>query len=285
LELLEKIIQSSQGPGAKLLNKRLVGGGCINHGARIETSEGVFFVKWSSGERDMYDAEVHGLTLLRENTFLKVPLTIHSGTIGNASYLLMEQIDAGLSSNQFWPNFSTGLAGLHRVSSEYFGLDRNNYIGSLPQLNKKTTQWSDFFINYRLQPQLEMAINSGKIDRETSRQFDQLFVKIDQLIPKEPPALLHGDLWSGNFLTDKEGQPALIDPAVYYGHRETEIAFTKLFGGFSERFYQCYHEEFPLEPGFDERVDLHNLYPLMVHVNLFGSSYLSGVLSTLAKHC
>ena len=128
-----------------------------------------------------------------------------------------------------------------------------------------------------------MVSSKGLIDAHIQKKFDLLFNKLEELVPDESPALLHGDLWSGNFMTNSDGDASIFDPAIYYGHRETELAFTQLFGGFSPEFYHYYDAEFPLESGFDERVDIHNLYPLLVHVNLFGSSYLSGIIQTLKK--
>ncbi|HZI24010.1 MAG TPA: fructosamine kinase family protein, partial [Chryseolinea sp.] len=151
----------------------------------------------------------------------------------------------------------------------------------LPQFNNQNTSWVNFFIEQRLQVQVNLAIENGVAKADWEKKFAALYNKLPGLIPVEAPSLLHGDLWSGNLITDEKGEPCLIDPAVYYGNREADMAMTKLFGGFSGRFYAAYQEAFPLSPGHEQRVDLYNLYPLMVHVNLFGGSYVHSVESIL----
>jgi fructosamine-3-kinase len=225
-----------------------------------------------------------GLDLLRANTKLTVPRPIKAGNINGISYLLMENIEAGVTKTDFWIDFGRQLSEIHRITDKMYGLGYDNFIGSLEQKNIQHDDWVRFFIEMRLYPQLELARNSGKIDKDLQDRFEILATKLPQLIPAEPPSLLHGDLWSGNFLTDSSGHAALIDPAVYFGHREMEISFTKLFGGFNSAFYDSYDENYPLEPGFDQRMDIHNLYPLLVHVNLFGTSYLNGIVSTLSRY-
>ena len=125
---------------------------------------------------------------------------------------------------------------------------------------------------------------NGKVNNDILRNFEKLFSVLQNLIPEASPSLLHGDLWSGNFMCGEDGEAVIFDPAVYYGHREIELAFTQMFGGFDKSFYSAYNEEFPLLPGFDDRVDLYNLYPLLVHLNLFGQSYLSGITQTLSRY-
>jgi fructosamine-3-kinase len=146
----------------------------------------------------------------------------------------------------------------------------------LLQSNEYTANWIDFFIEKRLKAQAGLAFYNGEIPRSLYDKFNDLYNKLPELLPSEKPALLHGDLWSGNVIVGSNGHVSLIDPAVYYGNREAEIAFTKLFGGFSSAFYDAYNEAFPLEKGFEERIDIYNLYPLLVHVNLFGSGYING---------
>ena len=167
------------------------------------------------------------------------------------------------------------------MSAVSFGLDHDNYIGSLAQSNKKHADWISFFMEERIRPQLKLAMDKKLIDEGTVKQFDKLFDHFDRLIPKEKPALLHGDLWNGNFLVSDSSRAALIDPAVYFGHREMDLAMTTLFGGFDSEFYRAYDEVFPLEKGFEKRVDIHNLYPLLVHVNLFGGGYVRQVKAVL----
>lgn len=175
------------------------------------------------------------------------------------------------------------LAKLHRNSAENFGLDQDNYIGSLPQSNAHAVNWAEFFAAQRIEPQLRMAADGNFFSSAERKNFDRLLSRIDDIVPQEKPALIHGDLWSGNYLYDAEGKPVLIDPAVYYGHREMDIAMMHLFGGFAPEVFRSYNERFPLESGWKDRVDFHNLYPLLVHVNLFGGGYAGQVKSILRK--
>ena len=169
--------------------------------------------------------------------------------------------------------FGKKLGRLHKSTSDYFGLDYDNYIGKLPQSNTKHSNWFDFFALERIEPQVRMGIESGKLSRPILKSVEGFYKKLGSILPTEKPALLHGDLWSGNFMFTKSGGVSIYDPAVYYGHREMDLAMTRLFGGFSANFYEGYNEQFPLSGGFDSRVSIYNLYPILVHANLFGGSY------------
>lgn len=172
---------------------------------------------------------------------------------------------------------------MHRNSSGQFGLDHDNYIGSLPQRNRFSASWAEFFVRERLAVQLQLAIDGGRIERQIASKFSAVFQRLHEWVPAEPPALLHGDLWSGNLLTSFAGNPCLIDPAVYFGHREMDLAMMRLFGGFHVDCFHAYAETFPLTPGFEDRADLYNLYPLLVHVNLFGGGYAAQVASIINR--
>ncbi|MBC6401400.1 MAG: fructosamine kinase family protein [Ekhidna sp.] len=261
-----------------------VAGGCINETAKIQAGSDCYFLKWSASEElDLFEKEALGLSLLVQNSEIKIPNVLGIGTKDNKSYLLLEWIDPGVRSNQFWPSFGRKLAIMHRFDAEKFGLDHNNYIGQLPQSNIQHKSWTEFFVNERLEPQLKLAREARLVDKHITDDFRKLYNCLEILVPKESPSFIHGDLWSGNFLCNTEGEPVLIDPAVHYGHRETELAFTTMFGGFEQPFYEAYIDEYPQEKGFEERIDIHNLYPLLVHLNLFGSSYLSDIKRILKK--
>lgn len=259
-----------------------VSGGSINEAARLETvSRGSCFLKWNSGaDPEMFEKEVRGLNLLEEaGSGLRLPETVFWGEAEGTGYLLMEYVPEGTPGGNSARDFGRSLARLHGRSRETFGLDHHNYIGRLPQSNTPHDNWNDFFRSERLDPQLRMAVDAGLLPEEIRGRFETLYRKLDELIPPEPPALLHGDLWGGNWFYDASGRAVLYDPAVYYGHREIELAFTHLFGGFPREFYRAYEEARPLEPGFSGRREIYNLYPLLVHTNLFGASYARRVES------
>ncbi|MBL4656480.1 MAG: fructosamine kinase family protein [Flavobacteriales bacterium] len=259
-----------------------VGGGSINQVVQIQTTAGSYFLKFNSASLypQMFELEKRGLEILNEANELSLPEVIGTGQGKEYAFLLLNYIDSGLQGKGFWEEFGAGLAKLHKHSSLLFGLDHNNYIGSLEQSNYQHSSWPEFFIQERLEPQIKMA----GLQPEIITMFSDLYGKLEELFPSEPASLLHGDLWSGNYMTSSTGGPTLIDPAVYYGHREMDIGMSKLFGGFSPEFYSAYNAAWPLENGWENRVDICNLYPLMVHVNLFGGSYLGQVTSILKKY-
>jgi fructosamine-3-kinase len=260
-------------------------GGCINSGGRLKTGRGDFFLKWNDAKRfpGMFAAEANGLSMLRAPAVIDVPRVITSGISGAYQYLLLEYIDTARRSKNYWENFGKGLAALHKITSPDFGLGHNNYMGSLKQINIQALSWVDFFIEQRLGIQLKVASENNAINTTVLKRFDILFGKLKDLLPAEKPSLLHGDLWSGNVMVNRKGEPCLIDPAVYFGNREVDLAMTGLFGGVDKSFLKSYHDSFPLLPGYAERFDIYNLYPLLVHVNLFGGGYLSQVDAILKR--
>ncbi len=272
------------GPEIAIKTISSVPGGCINQTSKVTTNQGLFFIKVNSENlSDLFEKEQLGLELLGEKSSLGVPKVLTSGTQSGKSYLILEWIEKGIANQNFWELFGQKLAEQHKVTSDQFGLDHENHIGRLPQSNNYHGNWTEFFVEERLKPQLKIARDSGLVGNATMQQFYFLFLNLNELIPEESPAFLHGDLWSGNFMCGPNSSPYIFDPAIYFGHREAEIAFTTMFGGFDQEFYSSYEEEFPLQPGFEDRVEIHNLYPLLVHVNLFGPSYLPGIEGTLKR--
>lgn len=257
-------------------------GGSINDVFLLKSSAGPRVVKLNKASRfpRMFEAEKEGLQALRSANAINVPQPLSCGQSGDTAYLLLEYKPEGKPATNFWNIFARDLASLHRTSAEKFGFRTSNYIGSLPQYNESTTSAADFYISQRLEPQLKMAAERGF----TFKYTDAILKKISEEIPGEPPALIHGDLWSGNYLVNQDGLPCLIDPAVCYGPREMDLSMMKLFGGFREELFIYYQEYFPLEPGFEDRVPLWQLYYLLVHLNIFGSSYLQGVQNILKKY-
>jgi fructosamine-3-kinase len=264
---------------------RSVSGGSINEAYRVETNMGPLFLKLNrSAPNDFFEKEAEGLKLLKSAGIkLRIPDVIAFGKPSRScpGFLLMEYIEEGRSGDSF--TFGAELAKLHQTTAEAFGLHTDNYIGSLPQSNRRHERWADFFSGERIRPQLEMAVQSGKMNRTALSQWAKLESRLDELLPPCKPSLIHGDLWGGNYLFDSSGTAVLIDPAVYYGHPEMDLAFSKMFGGFSADFYEGYQSVTPLEAGFSDRVPVYNLYPLLVHVNLFGGHYTSQAVRFLKQ--
>lgn len=249
-------------------------------------------LKWNAAAlHSMFEVEQRGMELLRRHSGeLMVPEVQATGVdeAADLSWILMPFIPTGYGGPKAQESFGRGLAGLHRAGEENaelrFGLNHNNYIGRLPQDNARMPDWPEFFIQRRIRPQLKAAVEAGLMPRSSFTELDAITLKVADIFPDEPPALLHGDLWGGNYLYTTDDTAALIDPAVYYGHREMELAFTMMFGRFAGRFYEAYEEAWPLAPGFADRKDLCNLYPVLVHVNLFGHGYTGQAKSIMRKY-
>ena len=262
-----------------------VSGGSINKALKLDTKKGVFFVKANSKTSfpEMFKKEVQGLNYLRKTDTFQIPEVITYGDIGDNSFLVLDYLESGSMSSNFWDSFAYKLSKLHRNTSDYFGLDHDNYIGSLTQINDTRDSWKEFFIDNRLDVQLKLARDSAFFDRSVVKSFERFYNRIDEIFPIESASLLHGDLWSGNFMVGEDGTPILIDPAVYFGHREMDLAMSQLFGGFDDELYTAYNKYYPLELGWQKRMNYCNLYPLLVHVNLFGQSYVNSVKSIVSN--
>ncbi|MAO65744.1 MAG: ketosamine-3-kinase [Balneola sp.] len=257
---------------AKISQVNSVHGGDINQASKLSLdSDETLFVKWNDSAPDsMFETEAKGLELLASaDTDLQVPAV----TLQKDSFLVLEWIDEGGGQQNSAFNFGAELAKLHKNTSDSFGLDHDNFIGRLPQSNNKHSNWADFFAIERIEPQIKMGVESDKLTRSVLRDVEKMYQKLGLIFPQEQPALLHGDLWSGNYMFTQNGKASIYDPALYFGHREMDLAMTRLFGGFPANFYEGYNAEFPLEDGFDDRVNVYNLYPILVHANLFGGSY------------
>lgn len=258
------------------------GGGDINEARRVDTTDGVLFIKWNVEPiAGMFTAEARGLQLLADADAIRVPyvIAVHEADVDSPAYLLLEWLESGHHTATTATQLGEQLAALHHHTADQHGLDHNNFIGSLPQYNQQHTSWGAFYAQQRLQPQLEMAAERGRLAGRREQRLTWLIHHIDQFVPTDiKPALLHGDLWRGNMMVLQDGQPALIDPAVYYGHFEVELAFTELFGGFTADFYDAYWGNTNADrTGYQQRRFLYQLYPLLVHLNLFGGGYARSV--------
>lgn len=269
--------------GEKPLQVTPLSGGDINAVYAVLYGQQTHVFKINDAHRypEMLLHEADGLHLLAASATVRVPQVYRFGLHAEKQYLELEKIDAGTSNDTTWQKLGKQLAQLHQCTQPLFGLNHDNYIGSLQQNNKPAASWAEFLISQRLQPMLELAVNQGDVNYVEAKMAEPFFNRIAELFPAEKPALLHGDFWSGNLLINDLHEPVLIDPAVYYGHREMDLAMMHLFGGFPARVFESYHETFPLETGWQNRLKLHQLYPLLVHVNLFGRSYWKRVQEIL----
>jgi protein-ribulosamine 3-kinase len=257
-------------------------GGDINDVFKITDQNKVSVIKVNSKEDFplMFEKEKKGLELLKP-TF-KTPEIYRTGDFEKWQFLEMEYFQESTNKDNIWIEFAEKLSKTHQNTSKSFGFEESNFIGSLVQINDKKDNWADFLIESRLNPMIEMAVNAGEVNFVEAKIIDKFYARIKEIYPDEKPALLHGDLWSGNFLSTHEG-PVLIDPAVYYGHREMDLGMMYLFGGFDQELFDVYNELHPLEKDWKTRIEYNQLYPLLVHVNLFGRSYWEKVLTILKQ--
>jgi fructosamine-3-kinase len=278
--------------GTPVLGAQALSGGDINQAQAVTLGDGrVVFVKSNPrAPRGMFASEARGLAWLAEARALRIPevLAVSDPTDdqddGGPAFLVLELIEAATRARDFDERLGRSLAALHRKGAPGFGLDHDNFIGRLPQSNAARPDWPSFYRDCRLEPQLRLAVDGHRAPASMRAGFDRLFRRLAELVgPPEPPARLHGDLWGGNLLVDDAGQPCLIDPAVHGGHREVDLAMMRLFGGFAARVFDAYAEAHPLAPGYEDRVSLYQLYPLMVHLNLFGGGYGSSVEAALKR--
>jgi protein-ribulosamine 3-kinase len=266
---------------------RTVSGGSINavYQLIINNTEH-FCCKVNSATKfpDMFESESASLSLISSTGIIRVPRIVLCTKINTSQVLVMEWIQPATRTSSFWQNFGKQLSLLHLKKGSHFGLDHNNYMGALPQSNETAADWSEFFYHRRIHPQVKLAFENHLITIKQATLFEKLPMQLPALFPDAEPRLLHGDLWSGNFLCDAGQNPVLIDPAVYYGHPAIDLAMTNLFGGFDKTFYDSYNYYNPLPANYLRQWDCCNLYPLLIHLNLFGRSYLNDILSVISRY-
>jgi hypothetical protein len=271
----------SENLNTKIRSHKPLSGGDINAVYLLDSEKVKYVVKVNDAQRfpGMFEKEARGLRALNKPQIIDVPEVIHVGEFNKSSYLVLEHKTPGNKTTDFWQNFGKQLAKLHQQSAAQFGFAENNYIGSLPQYNNPEDNATDFYINQRLKPQFKLASENGYLFTEIDRFYD----KIGQLIPQEKPSLIHGDLWSGNYLVNVAGAPCLIDPATAFAPREIDIAVMHLFGGFDPAVFKSYNAEFPLTEGWQDRIKLWQLYHVLVHVNLFGGGYYASAKNIISS--
>lgn len=289
-EVLKKAIEKQflqQGGKALIIrDMERVGGGDTNHTYKLDTNGEPLFLKCGEAHPfpDFFDKEMEGLVCLSEAKTVAVPAPLLSGRTGEQIFLVMEYIHKQPADTRFWNLFAEALAGLHRQTGPQFGFTSDNYIGLLPQSNRPHTTWPSFYQGERLEPLIRKCIDKGLLEPAILPSCNALYRQLENLFPEEKPALIHGDLWGGNYLPGPEGRPFLFDPAVYYGSREMDMAMTRLFGGFDRQFYWHYEEIYPLPEGWQQRISLCQLYPLLVHALLFGGGYVQRVKNILSAY-
>jgi fructosamine-3-kinase len=258
-----------------IANTKSVSGGCINQGYQVSSKNRTYFVKLNDvSQVDMFVAEALGLKQMYATKTITVPQPICWGTAANSSYIVLQWLDLGGGNNQSWTEMGRQLAAMHRVgTSKDFGWSRNNTIGSTPQINTWMDNWADFFAEQRIGYQLKLAKRRGGNFPDQNRVVDAVRNKLNERQPQA--SLVHGDLWSGNAAISSDGTPIILDPATYYGDRETDLAMTELFGGFPTAFYHGYNQAWELDSGYRQRKSIYNLYHVLNHFNLFGGGYAS----------
>lgn len=288
---IAEVLRDKAGDSSPVQRVSHVGGGDINAAARLTTAKGDYFIKWNPRPLPgMFLAEARGLRELETAGELRVPQLFGTREVKGSrpAFIVMEWLGGGGSKHgrTLGETLGRGLAALHQHTQPAYGWQHENYIGSLAQANGETADWVAFYRDRRIGFQMELAAKKGHMPTRRGRQLERLMARLDEWIDPTQvrPALLHGDLWGGNYMAGPNGEPVLIDPAVYYGDREVELAFTELFGGFSSTFYAAYNEIWPLSAGYRARKKLYQLYPLMVHLNLFGEGYGNSVDSVLADY-
>ncbi|MEX0275746.1 MAG: fructosamine kinase family protein [Flavobacteriaceae bacterium] len=274
--------------GCHITNAFPISGGDTSSAHRLDTSHGAFFLKSSNNPdaRAMFLSEVNGLKAIQATHTISVPTVVGVGHTTGTSFLAMEFVDSKPPTKKDFERLGHQLAQLHLYPTDgVFGWEADNFIGSLPQSNKKNTSWPQFFVNGRLWPQLQLACSQTLLSPSELPPKASLLETAHKTMAKATPSLLHGDLWGGNFLIGANGSPYLIDPSVYYGHAVVDLAMSRLFGGFGDSFYKGYHAVVPHEDNGEYLIKTYQLYYLLVHLNLFGSSYRSSVIRLLHHYC
>ena len=281
-QVFESIFFECFGHDVEILDFSVAAAGVVNTGARVSTSEGVFFVKLNERpEPNFFQSESSDLELLRP--FLPVPTVLGHGKSQGYNFLVTDFIDEMPTAKPAFAEAGRHLALLHQQRHNQFGHPYSNYLASVALPNEWKTDGINFLIQNRILPIVGYCLMEEKISVDLYKRIESLCGRLGSIIPQEDPSLLHGDLWTGNLMMGRGNKPWFIDPACYYGFRESELAFTYLFGGFDASFYEAYLELFPLEPGFGERVSIYHIHPLLVHVYLFGSGYIMGLERILKR--
>lgn len=270
----------------KVINIKSISGGDISSAYCVVTSTAKYFLKVNSSifALEMFQAEQEGLRAIEATNSISVPQVLLVDSIEGTAFILMDFVENKRPDSSDYRRLGTKLAELHQSFGTNFGFISDNFIGRLPQYNQQDDQWAEFYWSERILPQLKLALNAGLIQKDIFPDEKKAIILFRELFGNIQSVLLHGDLWGGNYLIATDGTPYLIDPAVYYGHSMVDIAMSHLFGGFGVGFYEAYHEIIPKPDNYDQQIELYQLYYLLVHLNMFGSSYYASVASIVRKY-
>lgn len=282
--MLDKSLLSVCFQNERVSKTDTVSGGCINetYVVTLQNNQKYFIKLNSITNKDFFVQEKFNLEYLKNKSSLKVPDVVNFCELENICVLVLEYLEKSVENKEFHFLLGKGLAELHKNTEIFFGWFQDNYIGSLKQQNQKLSEWQEFYISQRLEPLVKICFDKSMLEKTSLKAFENLYRELKNIFPDEPPALLHGDLWTGNRMNTTKGV-SVFDPACYYGHREMDIAMLNLFGKASDVFYDGYNSVFPLEKNFKERMDICNLYPLLVHAILFGYAYIYDIKSIIKK--
>jgi protein-ribulosamine 3-kinase len=288
LKLPQKLVRHLEEAHGPVVESSAVGGGCISNTTKLVFAAGEpAFLKWAPSTehpRELFIEEARSLRAIAETQTVRVPNVIEQDETTEFAWLVLEWLEPGPPSAPSQAILGEQLAAMHRNSADEFGWPSDNFIGSLPQSNRKHERWFEFWRDERLLPQIDRA--SQRLIAADRKRLERVIEQCAELlgpIESEGPSLLHGDLWGGNLHTLTDGTPALIDPSSYYGHREVDLAMSRLFGGFSQEFYRSYQQAWPCNEGLEQRLLVYQLYYLLVHVNLFGGGYAAQTMSVVTQ--
>ncbi len=281
LKKIESIIQ------ARISETEMIGGGDTGSSYKLYSSaqNSTFFFKLLEHPKALENiaSEVDNLKRIGASNSCEIPPVVSQVHTDNKNGLLLEWIERKIPDDKDLSNFGQCIARLHLNHDKQFGWHQSNYISVVEQVNGRHASWSEFYLTQRIEPLLKKGIDRGIFPGHVGYNLERLESTWNDTIPNEKPSFLHGDLWGGNFIIANNRHAYLIDPACYFGHREMDLAMSLLFGSFGRTFYQAYQEVYPLEKGFEERIEWHQLYPLMVHALLFQGHYIQRVINILQK--
>lgn len=279
------LLEKSLNLVVKVYSCHHLGGGEVNQSYKIVSDKGVFYIKTHPNKQypNYFEKERTGLLSLKSQKILDVCSPLGIQEIGSNAFLILEFIESAAPKKDFYALLGQGLAKQHQVSNRYFGFVEDNYLRQCVQLNHRMSKWGEFFIKYRLLNNIKIVADKYHLSIETLRLFDKFLDLVEFAFPEEQPALLHGDFWKEHIIANPEGEPCLLNPSVYYGHREMDLAMTRLVGSFPPEFYEAYHEVYPLQSDWEIRLDFCKMYYHLVHYNIYGQAYFPSIQNLLNK--